>query len=74
MVKLFSQSEMRTGNMQNKVRTKAVENFLSSLDLSLDIADHFQNCLDDALSYAWNKETIHEIMKGIEDAYKPKEN
>jgi len=47
----------------------AVENFLSSLDLTIPMELHFRNALRDAQSYKWNSATLIKIMEGIEEAY-----
>lgn len=52
------------------MNNNAVENFISSLDLNMSMAEHFRNCLHDAKLYRWESKTIVAIMKAIEDAYK----
>lgn len=50
----------------------AVENFLSSLDLQMSKTSHIYNAISDSLSYGWDKETLQEILRGIEKAYRNK--
>jgi hypothetical protein len=54
------------------VETKAVENFLSTIDTTQPIAHHFMNCEADAKLYVWDRPTVVAIMKGIVDAYNRK--
>ncbi len=54
------------------MKTTAAENFLSSMDMSLKMVDHFRNALRDAFNYKWESETLIAVMSGIEDAYKEK--
>lgn len=48
---------------------QAVNNFLSSLDLSLPLIAHYKNCMKDARSYKWDSKTLIAIMVGIEQRY-----
>ena len=48
---------------------KAINNFLSTLDLSLPIGYHFKNAMRDAIVYKWNSATVVAIMKEVEDRY-----
>lgn len=52
--------------------TTAIENFLSSMDMSLSMVDHFRNAMRDALTYKWDSDTVVSIMASIEDAYNKK--
>lgn len=54
------------------MKTQAVQNFLSSLDMQMKIVEHFANCMMDAQLYKWDSETVIAIMSGIEDRYKDK--
>jgi hypothetical protein len=56
----------------NKKQQQVIDNFLSTLDTTLPIVDHFRNALRDALLYKWNSEIKVAIMTGIEDAYEVK--
>lgn len=47
-----------------------IQNFLSSLDMNMQMVDHFKNCMRDAMLYKWNSSIVIAIMTGIEDAYK----
>lgn len=51
------------------VRRIAVENFLSSMDVSEVSYGNIANCQQDALSYKWNRETVAAIREGIRLAY-----
>jgi len=46
-----------------------IDNFLSSIDTSMPMIDHFRNAMRDAILYKWNSATVVAIMAGIEDAY-----
>lgn len=47
----------------------AINNFLSSLDMSLPMIAHYKNCMMDAKLYKWNSKTVVAIMLGIEQRY-----
>jgi hypothetical protein len=47
-----------------------INNFLSTMDTDLPMVDNFRNALNDAFVYRWSGQTLIEIMKGIEEAYK----
>lgn len=49
---------------------KAIENFLNTIDLTLPKQAHFENAILDSRAYLWSKETLIEILKGIERSYK----
>jgi len=55
-------------------KTTAAQNFLISLDLTLPMVVHFKNCMKDARDYKWPSSIVIEIMEGIEEKYKKKEN
>lgn len=50
---------------QPKARRIAVNNFLSSIDMTMPIAFHLMNLEDDAQSYQWNPETVNAIKRGL---------
>ena len=59
--------------MKTKVINKmAVENFLSSMDMSLPEIAHQLNAMQDYDAYRWDSSTLKEIQKGITKAYKDK--
>ncbi len=47
----------------------AVEDFISSLDVSMPQWFHLKNLNDDAVAYGWGKATIDAIKMGIKLAY-----
>ena len=54
------------------MKTQAVENFLSSMDMNMRIVDHYANAIRDARLYQWYSATRIAIMTGIEEKYKAK--
>ncbi len=48
----------------------AIANFLGSMDMTMDQADHVLNALRDAEAYDWNKATIDAILIGIAEKYR----
>jgi hypothetical protein len=58
---------------KQQIRTIAVENFLMTLDMNMDMQGHYINALRDAYLYKWNEPTLDAIFKGIQEAYAAKE-
>lgn len=52
-------------NLQNN----AIQNFISSLDLSIDKIHHYRNATRDCMSYKWPCSMLLEILVRIEEAY-----
>lgn len=55
------------------METKAIENFLSTIDLKYSEDIHYANALRDAKLYNWDKKTLLEIWKGINAVYHKKD-
>ncbi len=53
---------------------EAVDNFLSSMDKELRLADQIRNALLDYKMYQWDIPTIKAILEGIEEEYKKKDS
>lgn len=51
------------------IRARAVENFLMSLDLTMDLGEHMDNLRMEAAQYHWNRETRDAIKRGLLLAY-----
>ncbi len=51
--------------MNYEINDKAVENFLASLDKSMDVYFHYANAQMDAKVYKWNMPTLNAIKRGI---------
>lgn len=51
------------------MKDHVVDNFISTLDMSLPMIAHFQNAMRDAMIYKWPSNVLIAIMSGIEDAY-----
>ena len=58
--------------MKPEVNERAVENFLASLDKSIDVYLHYANARMDAKVFKWNMPTLNAILKGICKAYSNK--
>ncbi len=54
------------------MKQQAVDNFLSSMDKELRMADQIRNAMRDYKAYQWDIPTLKAIMDGIEEAYKNK--
>lgn len=50
----------------------AVQNFLSSLDMTMPKSDQIKNAILDSALYHWNNQTYTAILNGIDRAYAQK--
>lgn len=54
---------------KGKMNRETVNNFISNMDLSEPMIDHFRNAMRDSLLYKWDRETRIALLIAIEDAY-----
>ena len=63
----------RGDEMKDTVNTRALENFLSSLDHRDPISMHYKNIALDAVMYKWNKATVDAMSAAVEKIYSKQE-
>lgn len=50
----------------------AIQNFLSTMDMTMPKGDQIKNAILDSALYHWNNQTYTAILNGIDEAYAKK--